>query len=103
MRDHISSIYHKVNKIIKQQKYRIRIFCPSRDLSPALPIQSQLCLPPNHKLSEIPGKNEKFQKITWLKIFEVNFKAIFDNEYTKQKYQQKENFWKLIVIQFTAN
>ena len=78
-------------------------FWPSRDLNPALPIQSQLCLPPNHKLSEIAGKNEEFRKNTWIGIFEVNFRAIFDNEYAKQKNQQKENSWKLIVIQFTAN
>ena len=78
-------------------------FWSSQDLNPVLPIQGPLCLPPNHKLTEIAGKNEEFQKNTWIGIFEVNFKAIFDNEYTKQKYQQKENFWKLIVIQFTAN
>ena len=78
-------------------------FWSSRDLNQALPIQSQLCLPSNYKLSEIAGKNEEFQKITWIQIFEVNFKAIFDNEYAKQKIQQKENFWKWIVIQFTAN
>ena len=29
-----------------------------------------------------------------MKIFEVNSKAIFDNEYAKQKIQHKENFWK---------
>ena len=28
-------------------------------------------------------KNEEFQKITWIEIFEVNFKAILDNEYAK--------------------
>ena len=78
-------------------------FCSSQDLNPAIPIQSQLCLPPNYKLSEIAGKNEEFQKITWMEIFEANFKAIFDNEYAKQKVQQKEIFWKWIVIQFTAN
>ena len=75
----------------------------SRDLNPALLIQSQLCLSPNYKLSEIAGKNEEFQKITWIEIFEVNFKAIFDDEYAKQKIQQEEDFWKWIVIQFTAN
>ena len=78
-------------------------FWSRRDLNPALSIQSQLCLPPNHKLSEIAAKNEEFRKNTWIGIFEVNFRAIFDNEYEKQKYQQKENSWKLIVIQFTAN
>ena len=63
-----------------------------RDLNPALQIQSQLCLPPNHKLSEIAGKNEEFRKNTRIGIFEVNFRAIFDNEYAKQKNQQKEKF-----------
>ena len=67
-------------------------FWSSRDLNLALPIQSQLCLPPNYKLSEIAGKNEEFQKITWIEIFKVKFKAIIDNEYAKQKIQQKENF-----------
>ena len=52
---------------------------------------------------KIAWKYGWFQKITWLEIFEVNFKAIFDQEYAKQKIQQKENFWKWIVIQFTAN
>ena len=34
--------------------------------------------PPNNK---IPWKNDEFQKkIAWLGIFEVNFKAIFENE-----------------------
>ena len=56
-----------------------------------------------NKLSEIAGKNEEFQKNTWIKNFEVNSKAIFDNEYAKQKIQHKENFLKWIVIQFTAN
>ena len=78
-------------------------FWSSRDLNPALLIQSQLCLPLDYKLSEIAGKNEEFQKITWIEIFEVNFKAIFDNEYAKQKIQQKENFWKWIVIQIIVN
>ena len=54
-------------------------------------------------MSEIARKNEEFQKITWIEIFEVNFKAIFYNEYAKQKNWQKENFWKWIVIQLKAN
>ena len=78
-------------------------FWSSRDLNLVLPIQSQLCLPPNHKLSEIAGNNEEFRKNTWIRIFEVNFRAIFDNEYAKQKINLKENFWKWIVIQFITN
>ena len=86
MVDHIfdnSSIYHRMKKTIKQQKTHMKNFWSSRDLNPALPIQSQLCLPPNHKMSEIARKNEEFQKITWIEIFEVNFKAILDNDYAK--------------------
>ena len=60
-------------------------FWPSWDLNPTLPIQSQLCLPPNYRLSEIAEKNEEFRKITWIEIFEVNFKAVFGNGYAKQK------------------
>ena len=33
-----------------------------------------------------------YSSVLVLEIFEVNFKAIVNNEYTKQKYQQKENF-----------
>ena len=38
-----------------------------------------------------------FKKIAWLGIFEVNFKAIFENENAK-KITIEENFWKEIVI-----
>ena len=65
---------------INKWKYSIRNFCCLRDSNPALLIQSQLCLLPNHKISKIAWKNEKFQKIAKLGIFKVDFEAIFEND-----------------------
>ena len=39
-----------------------------------------------------------FEKIVWPGIFEVNFKAIFENENAKKKFTNEDNFWKEIVI-----
>ena len=65
---------------INKWKHSIRYFLWLRDSNPALLIQSQLCLLPNHKISKIAWKNEKFQKIAWLGIFTVDFEAIFEND-----------------------
>ena len=72
--------------------------CWCRESNPALQIQSQLCLPPNHEISKLHEKMMKFEKIVWPGIFEVNFKAIFENENAKKKFTNEENFWKEIVI-----
>ena len=56
---------------------------------------------PTTNCQKLLEKMKKFKKK--IEIFEVNFKAIFDNQYANQKIQQKNNFWKWIVIQFTAN
>ena len=48
------------------------------ELNPALPIQSQVSLPPNHQLMKIAWKYGKFEKILKSNTQVHNFFQVFD-------------------------
>ena len=53
------------------------------ELNPALPIQSQVSLPPNHQLMKIAWKNGKFEKNCAPGYLILEFFQIFNNETEK--------------------
>ena len=67
-------------------------FSSSWDLNQALPIQSQPCLPPNYKLSEIDGKIKNFKKIPEQKFLKSNLKPLLIMNMQNKKFNRKKTF-----------